>query len=288
MPNFLIIGAAKAGTTSLYRYLGEHPQVYMSPIKEPCFFAIHGGGEALRSLIRELFKEAVFTLEEYRRLFDGAAGAIAIGEASPAYLGTGETTAPAIHDHLPGVKLIAILRHPAERAFSHYKMNLKRGAEPHHTFEKALEANSAYIHPGFYARLLDAYDRWFSREQIGVYFYEDLVSSPEPLMQDMFRFLGVDENHLPLVKKRYNVSEVAFARNRPLADTLNGKNSLGSFARAIVPGPIRRPIARLVRRLNQFEPQLLPETRARLAALYRDDVLRLQARTNRDLSSWLK
>jgi hypothetical protein len=295
MPNFLIIGAAKAGTTSLYCYLAVHPQVYMSPVKEARFFAIQGRGEAFLSRIQNdvQFKDSVSTLEEYHRLFDGAAGAIAIGEASPLYLGWSEASASAIRHHLPDAKLIAILRHPVERAFSHYKMNLKLGIEPHQTFENALSgdperANGVYIHQGFYARALDAYDRRFFSEQIRIYFYEDLVTSPESLVRDMFRFLGVDENYLPRVKERYNVSPRAYSRNRSLADTLNGKNSLGSFARTIVPGPIRRPIARLLRRFNQFEPRLLPETRARLAALYHDDVLRLQARTNRDLSSWLQ
>jgi hypothetical protein len=294
LPNFLIIGAAKAGTTSLYCYLAEHPQIYMSPIKEPRFFAIQGRGEAFLSRIQNetQFKGSVCSLEEYHRMFDGATGAIAIGEASPLYLGWSEASASAIHDHLPDVKLIAILRHPVERAFSHYKMALKLGIEPHQTFEKALTSdpkrvNDAYINLGFYSRALDAYDRRFSREQIRIYFYEDLVSSPASMLRDMFRFLGVDENYLPRVKERYNVSPTSFSRDRSLADTLSGKNSLGSFARAILPAPIRRPIARLIRRLNHFEPRLLPKTRSRLAALYHDDVLRLQVRTNHDLSSWL-
>jgi len=85
MPNFLVIGAAKAGTTSLYHYLNEHPQVFMSPIKETNFFAFNGerlDGRSRRS--RETFP--VQTLEEYENLFAGSAGARAVGEVSPLYL----------------------------------------------------------------------------------------------------------------------------------------------------------------------------------------------------------
>ena len=146
LPNFLIIGAAKAGTTSLYRYLEQHPEVYMSPVKEPKFFAL--GGERLD--YRGPGDEArmrgasVTSLEDYRELFRGVSTETAVGEASTLYLYS-ERAAARIKHHVPDVKLIAVLRNPVDRAYSDFLHLVRDGIEPLTDFPQALEAEESRI-----------------------------------------------------------------------------------------------------------------------------------------------
>ncbi len=122
-PNFLIIGALKAGTTSLFNYLMQHPQIYMSPVKEPKFFALVG--EYLDPKKREILGKCVVDIEEYRALFDNVTTEKAIGEASAIYLSS--RRAPGrIQHYILNVKLIAILRDPVERAYSHFLHNVRK------------------------------------------------------------------------------------------------------------------------------------------------------------------
>ena len=134
MPNFLIIGAAKSATTSLYEYLNQHPDIFMSRNKEPRFFALVDHPNRDRWLGRDLdddpvWKGSIVNIDDYRALFDEVDGQVAIGEASPLYLAWSSHAAPAIQRHIPDAKLIACLRDPAERAFSHYCHNLLYGSE---------------------------------------------------------------------------------------------------------------------------------------------------------------
>ena len=119
MPNFLLIGAAKAGTSSLYGYLKQHPQIYMSPIKEPRFFALEGETLNFNGPTRGINQTSINTLEAYSQLFQKVTTEKAIGEASTIYLSSPKAPERIKH-YLPDVKLIAILRDPSERAFSSY------------------------------------------------------------------------------------------------------------------------------------------------------------------------
>ncbi|MGQ9662575.1 MAG: sulfotransferase domain-containing protein [Kiritimatiellia bacterium] len=126
LPNFLIVGAPKAGTTSLFDYLGQHPEVYTPPVKEPCFFS-----SGLPAFTHDL--------AEYEALFAGQTTQTAIGEASTTYLYDPDA-ARRIHDLLPEARIIIMLRNPAERAYSEWAYNaLQLACEPL-SFEAALEA----------------------------------------------------------------------------------------------------------------------------------------------------
>ena len=114
MPNFLIIGSQKAGTTALYHYLKQHPQIFLSKIKEPCFFAFEGEELDLRSPTGApvyMNRTAVTTVESYRRLFDTVTDEKAVGEASPIYI-ICPKAAKRIYHYIPHVRLIAVLRNP--------------------------------------------------------------------------------------------------------------------------------------------------------------------------------
>jgi len=139
LPNFLIIGAAKSGTSSLHRYLMEHPQIFMSPVKEPNFFALEGQQVDFSrpAMVEKILPKLATDMDAYQTLSQDVRREQAIGEASSWYLHS--TRAPArIRHHIPDAKLIAILRNPAQRADSAYRMNVRDGWETYATFDDAL------------------------------------------------------------------------------------------------------------------------------------------------------
>ena len=298
MPNFLIIGAAKAGTTSLYEYLKMHPQVYMSPRKETRFFAVYqenlnfqGPGD----LTRYYF---VKDLETYRALFDGVTDEIAIGEASPWYLYLPKA-AERIKQHIPNVKLIAILREPVARAYSHFWHSIRENIEPITDFSQAMAAETEriennwsqhwhYRQRGFYYAQLKYYYDLFKPEQIKVCLYDDLVSDPITLMQDIYRFLGVDDTFIPNTDKKYNVG--AIPKNKTVAKLLKRSHPLKNVLSTLIPSQkIRQQIKENLLNLNlRPKPSLQPEVRRKFLAEYREDILKLQDLLQRDLSMWLE
>ena len=151
MPNFLIIGAVKAGTTSLHDWLSQHPQIYMSSIKELNFFAFEGDNlEVFKGKFnKEYLAGFETTLQGYRKHFQGVTNEIAIGESSPTYLY--HPKAPErIQHYIPDVKLIAILRNPVERAYSNYLHTIRDSIEPFTDFAQALEEEESRIQDGWW------------------------------------------------------------------------------------------------------------------------------------------
>lgn len=263
MPNFLIIGAAKAGTSSLYEYLKQHPQIWMSPIKETNFFALEGetldfSGPADQDCISSF---SITKIEDYLTMFQGVSNEIAIGEASPQYLYSPKAP-KRIQHYIPETKLIAILRNPVERAHSQFLMFIRDGREPLRDFAKAIEQEETrmrnnwewawqYIGVGFYYVHLQRYFDTFDHNQIKVYLFDDLTTNPAGILQDIFRFLGVDDSFIPDMSVRHNVTVIPQDRKPP-------------------------------------ELKLKLELRRRLIEVYREDISRLQELLQRDLSKWLE
>jgi hypothetical protein len=198
MPNFLIIGAAKSGTTALHSYLDQHPQIFMTPDKETNFFTFEGqtlnfqgpGDEGINSF-------SITRPAQYQQLFSGVSGEKAIGEACPLYLYDPDT-AQRIKSQLPEVRLVVILRNPVDRAYANYLHLIRDGREPCADFEQALQQEPHrvqqgwewfwhYTQQGFYGQQLARYSQCFDREQIRVYLYEDLSKRPDWLFQDLFQ-----------------------------------------------------------------------------------------------------
>ena len=190
LPNFLIVGAAKSGTTSLFRYVSQHPQIYMSHVKEPNFFALADGRMNLRgpfdetSMFRLTHRKSVTSFHAYKKLFANAKAQMAIGEASPRYLYTPKAPV-AIQQYLGSPKLIAILRNPVERAYSHFLMNRRRGVEPMQSFADALDAEEErvasgwdwdwhYVGLGMYSAQIARFLKCFNREDIRLFLYDEL------------------------------------------------------------------------------------------------------------------
>ncbi|MBK9638978.1 MAG: sulfotransferase [Bacteroidetes bacterium] len=159
-PNFFIVGAAKAGTTSLYQYLSQHPEVYMSPIKEPNYFSTEIKFEEVRTEVKErirllkinsflkgnmrkpIHRAFINDIKQYESLFRFVGNQKAIGEASASYLYS-PYAAKAIQEYNSEAKIIIILRNPIQRIYSHYLMDRRMGIT-NLPFEEALEAEKSY------------------------------------------------------------------------------------------------------------------------------------------------
>jgi hypothetical protein len=298
-PNTFVVGAAKSGTTSLYDYLRQHPDIFMSPVKEPCFFAYAENPPAMVGPgDEEANRESgvVYTLEEYRALFSGATTESIVGEASPVYL-YDEEAPRLLHAQCPDATLVAILRNPIERAYSHYLHLRQAGREPLEDFEAALDAENDrkeagwdwswhYRRMGLYGEQLARYLKYFDREQLHVYRFEELTGDPVQFARTVYRALGVDASFTPDTSIRRR------ATGAPVLQWLhqfigNPDHVLRRWSRLALPETVRDRILTAVRNANLQKPPMSDAARARLADVYRDDVHRLEDLLDRSFSDWL-
>lgn len=296
-PDFLIIGAAKAGTTALFRGICQHPHVYEPVAKEPRYLAYAEAEvrpEAQGSMHRP---HGIFTQRnDYLALFaDTPAGAIT-GEASTRYLADPGTPS-AVLRLVPDARLVAILRHPVERAYSRYLHARQRGLESCPTFEGAWQAmerrnaidpssTDGYVMPGFYARHLTRWLALFPREQLLILFYEDWRDRPADVLARVWRHLGLVPIADPVIT-RENVSSRQPRWPWLHHRMLDRDNPLRRLADRALPRWARDAVARSVGVLNlRPGPQLDPDLRAHLARTYHADLAQLEALTGRDLTAW--
>ena len=299
LPNFLILGTAKAATSSLYVYLKQHPDIYLSSITELNFFAHEGRDLHFRGPrdLEYIWSDSlVATYQDYCRQFENVARETAVGEVSTHNLYSEQ--APAlINRYLPNVKMIAMLRHPTDRAFSAFAHMVRDGREETDDFRTALAREPARIHDnweplwhyksmGFYGAQLSRYLNVFNRDQIRVYIYDDFMAQPLAVMQDIYRFIGVDAAFVPDMSEKYNVSTMA--RSRRLQEMMMGKSRVRSALRSLVPAGARSRIRDFVLQYNTKRLRLAPDARRDLTNDYRDDIGLLGRLIGRDLSHWLK
>ncbi|MET0144038.1 MAG: sulfotransferase [Ilumatobacteraceae bacterium] len=255
-PTFVVIGAMRSGSTSLYKYLQDHPDVFM-PRKEIHFFDRrwdHG-------------------VTWYRHRFEGYAGELAIGEATPTYL-TDPVALDRMAATIPDARLVAVLRNPVDRAYSHYWMEHARDRDPR-TFEQAIDdeqltatSPSDYLARGRYAEQLEEVAGRFPREHVHVLLLDDLRDRPEPTYAAVCTFLGVDAGFVP---PRIGEKVNRFVSFRSMR--VRG-------VRRKLPTVLR--IGRIVGRLNATDDPYVPmaaETRAALDAHF--------AEANDALAAWL-
>jgi Sulfotransferase family len=295
LPDFLIVGAPKSGTTSLYRYLSAHPELYLSPVKEPRYFAFPdtpprfvGPGSG------DLNREIIWRRGEYERLFAGREPHQRMaGEASATYLwapGTAERIASAI----PDVRIVAILRQPADRAFSHFCHNRRLHREPLARFEDALAAeperrrrgwsfNLLYTDRGRYGTQLTEYHRALDPAQVLVLLYDDLVSDASRTTKRVCAHLGVSDDVELDTSRRYNVAH-GRPRSIRLHRLLTGRTRTNLALRRVLPRTAYNLIAsRNIAPLPTFGPA----ERDRLTESFADDLALLETVIDRDLSHWL-
>jgi hypothetical protein len=282
LPNFLIIGAMKAGTTSLYHYLREHPQIFMPALKAPEFFA--GGPHWERGV------------DWYRKQFAGAGEqALGIGEASnvytryPQYRGVPER----ISAHIPAARLIYVVREPIERIRSHYQTRVAEGVEKA-SFEEAVFENPIYVAPSRYALQLDQYLEYFPREQLLIITAEDLRNARQATVRRVYEFLGVGREYVPpnLARDFYRTQDRAKRSPVPYGLRKFLKRRFPEFKRAKelennVVGALKRLSRPSGGRSDTRSSVVINEaTRARLAEMLADDVRRLRSFLGGEFDGW--
>ena len=300
LPNFLIVGAAKSGTTSLYYYLKEHPQIFMPKKKEPKFLTslflkshFNGIGD------KPVEKSTIKNFEDYKRLFNLVSNEYAIGEASADYLFYYDNVIPNIKKYLGSPKIIIILRNPIERAYSAY-MHLLRDKREFLSFEEALKLENKrkkeqwefiwyYKEVGLYYNQVKAYLDNFNN--VRIYLYDNLKEDRLALLQDIYDFLEVDKNYIPnTLNNKYNISKIP--RYKALDNFIQNESSLKKVIRPIVKmilpnSKAREQIIKSIKESNLYRPDMKKETREYLRHYYKEDLEKLQYLINKDLSYWL-
>ena len=312
LPDFLIVGAAKSGTTSLYHYLNEHPDIFMSPDKEPGFF-VYANKELPQN---QWEKTGCNDFKKYKSLFANSHETQMVGEASNLYLYLNSTAINNIKINMSNwqdLKIIIILRNPIERAFSMFSMLKLKNAEAL-TFEEALKLGKErvekgdgygydYVGFGLYYNQVKAYLDMFP--YVEIFLFEDLVESPLSVIKDLYTFIHVDNSFVPKnLSKKYNPSGIP--RNKTVDGLLNNiKNFLVQCNWQIMVKPfVRLMIRDKNKRLQMFnksvafvdglkdknlkKESIKIETRQYLMNIYKDDILKLQKLIKRDLSHWLQ
>ncbi|NER27351.1 MAG: sulfotransferase [Symploca sp. SIO1C4] len=284
LPDFIIIGAGKCGTTSLHDYLDQHPQIYICPQKETNFFI----DEATKNKLKRW--NPIISIEDYSALFKNASPNQVIGEISTNYYAFPES-AQLIHDLLPEVKIIAILRDPTNRAFSEYQMFVRAGHEKRDFAEAISDSQrKSYVKRGlYYSELLPFFDT-FDRDKIKICLYEDFNKEPEKFVQDFFQFIEVDDNFMPDMTQRGRTG--GLPKNKALNEFLKKPNPVRAAAASILktfmPLESRQKLKSNIIQANSKKATLFPETRSKLIEFYREDILKLQDLIERDLSAWLE
>jgi len=312
LPNFFIVGAPKAGTTSLYYYLSQHPDVYMSPIKEPNYFATEvraeniepqwqalaeQGSESLQQYLRGSMREKRFgglisNWSDYLKLFQNANGEKAIGEASVCYLWS-RTAARNIASTIGNAKIIMVLRNPVDRAFSQYKQAVASGLvgwsfreqvrrSLNRTTDK-LDLLNPFLEYGLYHDQVERFMKLFPAENLRIYLYEEYRRAPAETMADAFRFLEIDAQFSPDMSEKHlqtRMPRFVWASHKLKQD------GVWSRLKRIVPAKLVPVVRRLVFRDEQTA-EIDRADRLYLSDYYRDDVSRLETLIRRNLAGWL-
>jgi len=296
LPNFFIIGAPKCGTTSLVNWLSEHPNVYMSPLKEPRYFD------------RDLKIHARISKEAYMALFKGAREQhLAIGEATVWYLYSREAV-PNIEREIPGARYIVLVRNPVDMAYALHEQLSLNGAEPIRDFAKAWEMSPIRgrgrgVHGVFLSeprlldyqsvcRLGDQIERLFSlvpRERILVLVLDDIRDNPRREYLKVLEFLGVPDDgreNFPVQNPAKQVRSYVLQKIITL-----GMKGERAVKERLGLAPVNSTFFKTLNTWNKVarpRPPLPAELRAQMEAYFAPDVLKLSRLLGRDFSHWFR
>lgn len=287
IPNLFVVGAAKAGTTSIHAYLARHPEVFMSDLKEPHFFASFEMSPEFDNFMPVIRDGAA-----YQKLFHGSEGFKVVGESSPSYL-CDPLSAIRIKKAVPQAKIVISLRNPVERAHSHYLMEYRQGREIW-PFMEAIKADSRrtskgwgvsfqYIEQGLYAEQVRRFVDAFGRDKVLVVLFEDLTSKTAEVMQEVATFLEIDPSTFPKsaferIHNQFEVSRGGIAR------ILLRTRPLRLWSKRLLPKVVRTKIRNRFLFTNGKKPLIDEVTRQDLAGLFAADIDRLESLLNRDFS----
>jgi len=282
-PEYIVIGAAKCGTSSLCNYLNVHPDVYMTQPKELDFFGREGIDEKIQS---------------YCSHFDNKNNRIS-GEGSVSYMLYSKLAAEQIKKFIPDVKLIVMLRNPIDRFYSDFWFNVNRGAVVYKkglfegVIDNTMEVPYSPVHKlsyrdslitkGDYAFHLNNYLKYFEKDNIKIIFFEDLINDRQSVLNSVFNFLGVRDASIDAPSKIYNKTRYP--------GKLNSVYVLWKHLKPYLPKDLivnnRQKLVKLKELFfSEKKPEFSPEARKKLASIYLDSINELELLVERDLSHW--
>lgn len=305
---FYIVGAAKSGTTSLYHYLDKHPDVFMSPIKEPHYFC---KDIRCKNFSQDYRKQVFFdtkkylskpvlekkhiayleNIEEYIQLFREREDESIVGEISTGYLYS-RMAAEEIYSYNSDAKIVMVLRNPIERAFSHWMMNLRGRNICETSFLEAMRVDQdknekgwgnshLYVELGLYYEQVKRYLDTFPKEHILVFLYEDLCADPSGFFKQLYDFLEV----MPLPinsEKKYNSASML---KYPAISRVIYKLKLNEFATKCLSKNMKSKVKSALI-TNKKLPELTSSDRVSLQHYFDGDIGLLEKLIDRNLSTW--
>ncbi len=282
--DFFIVGAPKAGTTALYSTLARHPKIFLPALKEPNYFS---SADLLQDGL--YYRETIITTaEDYERLYNKAGNRLK-GDASVSYLYYPET-ARRIFEYNPQARIIIMLRHPVERAVSHYRMDRRLGYV-NRPLEEIFEKGPAdcrsffqqYFLLGLYSNQIDRYLKTFGNHQVKIIFFEQLKDDFQSVVQETINFLGLPDGLKVLSFINRNPS---FEITSPLLSALYRLSWLRKTLKKMLPNMVSGYF------MKQFTRPAGPAVddvfRQKLVAFYRNDIFQLSQLLKTDLSHWLR
>ncbi len=296
LPNFVVIGAGRCGTTSLHHYLEQHPEIYMSRHKSPNYFvSADPQPDHESSVLQSMATQWISNRETYETLFDAVREETAVGEVSPAYLQSVHSAGRIKEALSSSTRIIALLRNPVDRAWAHYLGRRRDGLEACGDFGQLVArelaqplpdtiAFGSYVGCGRYHHFLKPYYEHFPRDNIRIYLFDQFEDDLPSLLRDLFLFLGVNAKHEINAGFQYNRSGVI--RNSQLRLLWTKSVKLRTALRPYLPARLRH-LARPSLARQVSKPPLDPAIRKSISLALRPDMEQLQRLTGLDISKWL-
>ena len=283
----MICGAQKAGTTSLLHYLKAHPNVAKQKVNEFAYFVLD-----------EMYNEG------YDLAFERYFEKVSVNQNTVIAKNVGVMYMPSaikkLHEHNPNTQIVLLLRNPVERAYSNYYYALRKGDETLQSFELAIEAepkrlkqdaihwrNCAYLNRGIYCNCIEEFLKYFPKQQLHIYLFEDFKKDPSKICKEIFSILNIEPNINIDYFKKHN--EKAIAKSNKFAKATNSKNPIKKILKSLISTDLRRTIKNKLQKANEtsFEqPNMNTETRKKLLEYYQPYNHKLEILTGLDCSKW--
>ncbi len=275
LPDFIMVGATKCGTSSIYNYLKQHPQIFMPAIKEINYFLNGPEGPHRRSKAHDLGAYAAY--------FQDCPPDRICGEVAPSYLGN-SLSAPNIKQAVPGAHIFIMLRDPVRRSFSAFIMAARNGQVTRDPEAAFSDRNAFFIRASLYYERIKRFYDLFSSDQLSVLLYDDLVADNVAFMQSLYGLLGVDEAFVPDVRARSNPGYLP--RLRFLHKILSNQIVRQKIIPHLPAGVYRLGVK--FRKLNAVDtPVLTASLELALRDYFRSDLEKTQELTGLDLAHWM-
>lgn len=286
-PHFFVVGEPRSGTTSLHDLLAQHPDIYMSQVKEPHYFSEIQFPSPDNEVLQITRDE-----QGYLALFAEAAAGQLRGESSTYYLA--DPASPRLlHDALPEAKLIAVLRDPIDRAYSHYLLYNRRGNQKKSFYETVQynietpndQQDLTYnlVELGRYHKHVSNYLKYFSKNRLLVLLTDDLHKRPQETLEQIFEFLGADKNQASKIQPGEAQNSYSRPRNQ-ISSFLLANKTITSVGLKLLPRPLLQKLRYGVLLKQDSKPLLDPRAKALLRQAYEPEVRQLEKLLERDLN----